>query len=777
MERDVHTEQGKNELAHRVAMSFEMKEVPLIVATRRDQETFIPWMANLLGGRTIRSWDAYPVTQFIESLDRLDYVFLRFEGEVNDDLYLLGRDYALDRNAPLITRLGSHSIHPDHRLAIFVDSITWSKFAEDLAGLLSRACTLVYQSLDESPDNQKQTEPRVFESVKEAVLWCDRYYGNGHFLFRGQARDWPLTASIHRLSNEAEHAREAKRTLDFIGWMIGDNKLLERTRLSEDQAAAVAQHHRLKTALVDVSRNARVGAFFATHGPDVEPNGEGILYVFHEGDLRRYMNLEGELGERLGRGLLEPKIEALRRIRHQQGLFFESRPWLIQDLILAKLRFRQNPRGIGISEGFAPPREFIYPPPSSLERVVETYLLIEEVIGIPAGEIDTAQRPPDPSFDSAAFAARAFLDELEPRPPLPLRHPHQTLDLYAGILALTCSHLLAHQALYLSALLEAGRLLRGGTLTPELFGELKKRLISLQTHLSKGRPTKIADVPDLSIRDLVDGLAIYHDIRSGNPEVGPAQFNHALLTNYRRLRKAYACAEHWLGDLAWEGFPIAAAFALNCRDPVRSFLDAIVEIGKRGGDFLARYGAKQQAQILAEWAGHDPISIDALMQQIPLPIFHRRAIDRFEAWQKKYPDRVADLGPFLFKQEDTETARELMPQLTLNKDFEVRALQHDADLAEMVYPLSAEISILEGLVGLESTMRCNLEECPFHRFRVCGRIPSIPPEPESCAHRRNLEEQYMLTPERLEAFSRGLEPAPESPSLTVQTAADIRSKK
>src|SRR5215831_9586661 len=105
MLRDIHTEQGRNELAYRVAKCFEMKEVPLIVAATRDQEVFVPWMAGSLGGRGIRSYDAFPLTRFLESLDRLDYVFLRLEDDVPDDLYLLARDYALDREAPLRTRL------------------------------------------------------------------------------------------------------------------------------------------------------------------------------------------------------------------------------------------------------------------------------------------------------------------------------------------------------------------------------------------------------------------------------------------------------------------------------------------------------------------------------------------------------------------------------------------------------------------------------------------------------------------------------------------------
>src|SRR5262249_15221356 len=390
---------------------------------------------------------------------------------------------------------------------------------------------------------------------------------------------------------------------------------------------------------------------------------------------------------------MELTIDPLRRIRHQQGLFFESRPWLIQDLVLAKLCFRQKPRGVEVEESFAPPREFIYPPLSSFERVVETYLLIQDAIGTAERELSEVHPLPDPSFDSSGLAVRAFLDELDPKPVPPLQHPHLTLDAYAGMLALTCSHLLAHQAHYLSTFLDAGQLLRKDSLTPEMFREVKKHLCGAQNHMNKAHPTKIAKIPHLSIRDLVDGLAVYHDIRSGNRGVTPAQFDYHLSTNYTRLRNAYACADHWLGDFAWEVFPVAAAFALNCRNPVRAYLDAVVEIGKHEGDFLTRYSAEEGAQILAQWTGHEPIQVDDIMRQIPLPVFHQRAIERLHAWRKGHPDRIADLGPFLFKQRDTETVGELMPQFTLHKDFKVRVQQHDVDLAETVYPLSAEISL------------------------------------------------------------------------------------
>ena len=726
MFKDLRTKQGQNELAESIAQSFTMKEVPLIVANASDQQAFVPWMADLVRGRIISSREHFPMSRFIESLDHLDYVFLQFENGVPDELYLIARDYALHRDVPLTTTLGSHAIHPDHRLAIFIDSGTLSGLAEDLRRVLCTATMQKYVSgNEEDTASNRESSPRVFNNIEAAIAWCDRYYSNGQFLFRGQTQDWPLLAPIHRVTDKADHDREAKRTLSFMEWVTSGNALIKDTKLSEDQALAVAQHHGLKTPLLDVSRNVRVAAFFATHAADLDVDKNGVIHVFHDGDLRRYMNLDGDLGEKLGRGLFEPKIEPLRRIRHQQGLFFESRPWLIQDMILATLSFRQNPRGVGIKEGFAPPREFIYPPPSAFEKIVETYLLIENAIGARERHFAEIYPVPTPSFDSAGFTARAFLDELDPKPIPPFVHLHQTLDGNAALLALNCSHLLAHQSHYLNCFLEAGQFLRKGSLTAEMFLEFKKHIRGAQNHMNRPWPTKIEKVPDLSIRDIVDGLAIYHDIRFGNPDVTSAHFDHRLSTDYKRLRNAYACADHWLGDLAWDMFPVAAAFALNCQDPVAAFLGAVVEMGKHEVAFLTRYSAQDGERILAQWTGYEPIKLDEVTTQLALPVFQQRSVDRFHVSLREHPEHTANLGPFLYRQRDVETIRQLMPQFILHKDFELRALPHGTDLAEAVYPLSAEISVLEGLAGLETTMHCQLAECPFFRFRICGRVPAI----------------------------------------------------
>ena len=230
-------------------------------------------------------------------------------------------------------------------------------------------------------------------------------------MFRGQTQDWGVKASLFRAADEKVLRRWAAQTETFVEWLSGDNPLLEGIKLSSDEALAVAQHHGLKTPLLDLTRSLPAGAFFATHGAAATGDEPGVLYVFHDKDLERYLNLGGDLAKNIGRGLVEPVVEPLRRIRHQQGVFVESKPGLINDLMLAKLRFRHKPAG-ELAEIVAAPREFIYPPPSKMERVVETYMLVSAAHGADEPDEPKPLPPPAVSFDSGGYVIRLFLDQL-----------------------------------------------------------------------------------------------------------------------------------------------------------------------------------------------------------------------------------------------------------------------------------------------------------------------------------------------------------------------------
>jgi FRG domain len=153
--------------------------------------------------------------------------------------------------------------------------------AEDLREVLAKTCTMQYVSGQAKP-RSGEPEPRMFEDIEAVMRWCQRYYSNGSFLFRGQVRDWGVTASLFRSDSEDVRGRWAEQTDAFIGWLSDDNPLLEGVKLSPDEALAVAQHHGLKTPLLDLTRNLPVAAFFATHGAEAAGEEPGMVDVFAE---------------------------------------------------------------------------------------------------------------------------------------------------------------------------------------------------------------------------------------------------------------------------------------------------------------------------------------------------------------------------------------------------------------------------------------------------------------------------------------------------------------
>src|SRR4051812_32025643 len=103
------------------------------------------------------------------------------------------------------------------------------------------------------------------DSPAEAVALARELQRSGRYsFFRGQTRDWPLTPTLFRLSDDAraEAEEQAHRFHDWVKSTAG----LEAIAADVDAVLAVAQHYGLPTTFLDFSTDPGVAGFFATSG-------------------------------------------------------------------------------------------------------------------------------------------------------------------------------------------------------------------------------------------------------------------------------------------------------------------------------------------------------------------------------------------------------------------------------------------------------------------------------------------------------------------------------
>lgn len=151
------------------------------------------------------------------------------------------------------------------------------------------------------------------------------------WLFRGQRQHWALRPSIGR-SPDYDPAREIQLFNEFKRL---SSPMVDRSQLSDDwDWLFVAQHHGLRTRLLDWTTNPLVAAFFACQ-PSPKGKRHGEIIAVRVDDVGLLSTAEMQKGPfAISRtGFLYPSIVAP-RIASQKGLFsIHSQPdhnWILR---------------------------------------------------------------------------------------------------------------------------------------------------------------------------------------------------------------------------------------------------------------------------------------------------------------------------------------------------------------------------------------------------------------------------------------------------------------
>jgi len=753
-----HPDPRFNETAEALAKSWQIKALPVVVMEEDDARAFVWWMTGLVGGAIIQTSGPYPATSFIETLDRLAYAMVFVDGGLPDDLYLMLRDYALDHESPLRTRFGEYAIHPEHRAAVFISHEDLATLSPDLSRVLLALGTVRHVRSNNAGNDDTLPDPRhathegyqLFDDIEGLIAWCDRYYGGAGFLFRGQAEDWPLDSPLARLKERPQAELASKRTRRFLQW-ARDHAEFAPFAGSELELPAVAQHFGLPTGLLDLTRTARVAAHFAATGRgNPDRHACGVVYVFSEHELRKFLGA-------IGGGPHTAEVDRLRRMRHQQGLFVSCHGNTLTGCLLTKLFFRHVEGEDRRSEAILLPREFIFPPYSPLEKKVQCYLLAESARALiePRPDAHRAHAPgPALSVDPSGWVIRSYLDQTPLAHGQPIPNLFQNLDGNYSILSLASSYLVMHQDAMWRAFAMFGASVGR---TPGDAVALGKALMPLRDLMSEFNRPRDADVSaspaqQLSIRDLVDGLATYYTVRQTIVDPTPDKAQRAFSNSTRRLWNAYSLADTILGDEAWTAFGPAVAFAMCCVDPVRAFVAAIAEIGRHGVTRSRDHSAAAIHRNLAFRTGHEPVSVEDAVAEFPLIDIIALRLEQAAAVRGDHPEVNELIAGAVHDIRGADILLHLMAPMQRHPNGSM-GIQHWAQQhAEAMASIEMVRSVAEGLVGHGSTMLCPHGDCPYHALRVCGRVSAIPASSDTCRYRTRLRD-YRLTPETLAEVS------------------------